>query len=132
MKRSKFLKDDLPEGIEKVSIQLGDVRWSEGQVEAVGLPVFTRSTGTHGYVESESPGDVIGIRLDRLLFLSGLADSVTDAARKIKANSVKVLDQEEDREFLASSSRITLSWHSAYRGLVIKVGKRIKQVEIQQ
>jgi len=59
-----------------------------------------------------------GIRVDKLLALTGLADSVTDAARKLKAGAVEI-NGEIYRELLLTSATGTL---------VIRLGKKWKRV----
>jgi tyrosyl-tRNA synthetase len=63
------------------------------------------------------------IRLDRLLVRLGLADSATDATRKIKQNAVKV-----DGETIGSTH---LSVSSPPIRLVLRVGKRAKAAEFK-
>jgi tyrosyl-tRNA synthetase len=62
----QFQKDEVPESVEEVSVELGEV----------GGTVDERSRAL--------------IRLDRLLVKCGLAASTTDAARKLKQGSVRV------------------------------------------
>jgi tyrosyl-tRNA synthetase len=69
----QFQKDEVPDIIEEVSVSYGDVQW----------------TG------SEAADGKLWIRLDRLLVKVGLAESATDAARKLKQNSVRVEDKVE-------------------------------------
>jgi len=59
-----------------------------------------------------------GIRVDKLLALTGLADSVTDAARKLKAGAVEI-NGEIYKELLLAGAAGTL---------VIRVGKKWKRV----
>ena len=59
-----------------------------------------------------------GIRLDKLLALVGLAESVTDASRKIKAHAVEVNGSIANDLVLASQSGI----------LVLRLGKKWKRV----
>ena len=61
-----------------------------------------------------------GIRVDKLLAQTGLADSVTDAARKLKASAVEI-NGEIFRELLLTAVAGTL---------VIRVGKKWKRVQI--
>jgi len=61
-----------------------------------------------------------GIRLDKLLAAVGLADSVTDAARKIKANAVEVNGQ------VAKDLLLT----GATGTLVLRLGKKWKRVHL--
>jgi tyrosyl-tRNA synthetase len=59
-----------------------------------------------------------GIRVDKLLALTSLADSVTDAARKLKAGAVEI-NGEIHKELLLPASAGTL---------VLRVGKKWKRV----
>jgi tyrosyl-tRNA synthetase len=117
-RQSKFKKDDLPSDIEKVTVKYSDIRWNDEATAAASTPGF-----------GQNP---LRIRFDRLLVISGLADSGADAARKLKAAAVRVLDQENDREFVETSPRILLACSGSDKGLVIKVGKKIKAIVIQQ
>ncbi len=72
----QFQKDEVPESIEEVFVNLAEIAWSISEASGVNVA-----------------GDqALGIRLDRLLAKCGLADSATDAARKIKQGSVRVGD----------------------------------------
>ena len=59
-----------------------------------------------------------GLRLDKLLALIGLADSVTDASRKIKAGAVEVNGNLQNALLLPDASGV----------LVIRTGKKWKRV----
>jgi tyrosyl-tRNA synthetase len=59
-----------------------------------------------------------GIRVDKLLAKVGLADSVTDAARKIKAGAVEI-NGEKVKELVLSNPPAEM---------VIQVGKNWKRV----
>jgi tyrosyl-tRNA synthetase len=61
-----------------------------------------------------------GIRLDKLLAAVGLADSVTDAARKIKANAVEV-NGRTAQDLLLTATTGTL---------VLRLGKKWKRVRV--
>ena len=61
-----------------------------------------------------------GIRLDKLLAAVGLADSVTEAARKIKANAVEVNGHNAKNLLLAEVTGI----------LVLRLGKKWKRVRL--
>jgi len=72
------------------------------------------------------PGEAItdkGIRVDKLLHLIGLADSVTDASRKVKAGAVEI-DYKIYRD-------LWLTEFSNMSTLVIRAGKRWKRVRIE-
>ncbi|HXM19732.1 MAG TPA: tyrosine--tRNA ligase [Terriglobales bacterium] len=86
----QFQKDETPEGVEEVSVDIADI-------------------------SAEDPYDV---RLDRLLVRCGLADSVTDAVRKLKQGSVRVEEIVRNHH--------TYKLNKLPVRLPIRVGKRIK------
>jgi len=99
----QFQKNEVPEDVEEVVV---------------------------GTTEIGATADEAGrtlVRLDRLLVKSGLADSATDASRKIKQGSVKVENE------IATDPRIVLlpgtgpPWR-----LSLRVGKRLRIAVIQQ
>lgn len=61
-----------------------------------------------------------GIRVDKLLALTGLADSVTDAARKLKAGAVEINSEIYKELLLAPAAAM----------LVIRAGKKWKRITI--
>jgi len=62
-----------------------------------------------------------GLRLDKLLAMIGLADSVTDASRKIKAGAVEVNGRIQDRLVLEEAGGV----------LVVRAGKKWKRVRTE-
>jgi tyrosyl-tRNA synthetase len=100
----QFQKDEVPENLEKVAVKYEDVKWSVSQ--EIGMPV--EMSGPKHY----------GIRLDRLLVLCGLADSGTDAARKLKNKEVKINGGLEESPRIALAE---LPWSPTLR-----VGRRMK------
>ncbi len=62
------------------------------------------------------------VRLDRLIHKIGLAESATDASRKIKAGAVK-LDNDVVSGPHTPAVSLPVSW-------VIRVGKRMKRVTV--
>ena len=106
----QFQKNEVPEEVEEVSIKfediltvpISDVGWSVG--EATGSITIGKSYP--------------GVRLDRLLVKCGLAESGSDASRKIKQGAVKVNDGVEQNIYiLVTELPIRLS---------LRVGKRVK------
>jgi tyrosyl-tRNA synthetase len=101
----QFQKDEVPESIEEVFVNLAEIAWSISEASGVNVA-----------------GDqALGIRLDRLLAKCGLADSATDAARKIKQGSVRVGDTvfRDPRIGLPSSSVSPLKFR-------LRVGKQLR------
>jgi len=74
----QFQKKEVPESTEEVPIALAEV----------------------GHVVDTDRGPHASIRADRLLVRCGLAASATDAARKIKQDSVKVGDQIQKQPYI--------------------------------
>jgi tyrosyl-tRNA synthetase len=74
----QFQKDETPDMVEEVPVAYSEIQWT-GQ---------------------ESQGQ-LWIRLDKLLAKTGLADSATDAARKMKQGSVRVEDKVEQGPHIA-------------------------------
>lgn len=87
----QFQKDAVPEDVEIVDANLADV-------------------------ESSTAGR---IKLDKLLALTGLADSVSDAGRKLKQNAVRVNGE--------VTTDPAIIWDCA-KDLTLRVGKKIKKV----
>jgi tyrosyl-tRNA synthetase len=106
LRQRELQKDSLPESIEEVQVPYDKIR-SEGAPQA--------------------DGDVyLWTRLDRLLLLCGLADSVTDAGRKLKARSVELLRPESERGEIWTSPHLPIVFRNAPVRLIIRVGKKVK------
>jgi len=104
----QFQKDEVPEEIEEVQIPLAEVEWSAA--ESTGFPSGAAPV----------PGGSIFIKLDRVLLKCGLADSATDASRKLKQGSVRLGDHVLDQP------RIPFPRSSSTIRLPLRVGKRMK------
>jgi tyrosyl-tRNA synthetase len=114
----QFQKDEVPENVQEIRVKYEDIRWEEKALEA-------------GFRPAGIAGDLLGVRLDRLLVTCGLADSVTDAARKLKASSVKFLDPNSERESVQTSPHILLKFQGSSIRLTLRVGKKIKAAVIE-
>jgi tyrosyl-tRNA synthetase len=90
----QFQKKEVPDELEEVSLTASDLGLDGGSQ----------------------------VRLDRLLHKAALADSATDAGRKIKAGAVKVDSEVVSSPHIAIAS-LPASW-------VIRVGKRMKRVTV--
>jgi tyrosyl-tRNA synthetase len=89
----QFQKGQVPENIEKVTVQLDTVvgASSNAEIEDLinhpgSLPVPDRDTVMNA--PPEQPRKLI--RLDKLLAQAGLADSTSDGSRKMKQRSVQI------------------------------------------
>jgi len=111
----QFQKDEVPEDIEEIHVKFDQVRWREEEREhspdGIGFP---------GEVGGYAP---LGIRLDRLLVVCGLADSATDAGRKIKQGAVRVSDnvEKDPRIQVVIPARLSL-----------RVGKKLKMAILER
>jgi len=101
----------MPETVQRIHISFQEVRWSAEEVPD--RPVTD--------LERNPP---LGIRLDRLLVLCGLAESVSDAGRKLKSGAVKVNDE------VQTQPRIHVAGLPAE--LSVRVGRQLKIVVIDQ
>jgi len=102
----QFQKGGVPEDVEEVRLNLADI---EAHPEGTVLDVV---------------GEVLGmserrIKLDRLLARSGLADSVSDAVRKLRQRAVKVNGELKTDPVVFIDPR---------KELLVRVGKKIKRV----
>jgi tyrosyl-tRNA synthetase len=106
----QFQKDEVPDTIEEVVVNFSDIEWSISEESGVAV----------------AGEQSVGIKLDRLLVKSGLADSMTDATRKLKQGSVKVGEdiRREPRVSLTGVGTLPLR-------LPLRVGKRLKIAIIQ-
>src|ERR1700756_4006139 len=80
----QFQKDEVPQDVEEVSVKFEDI-----------LPIPISEVEWSGEVR-ERPvlgKSYQGVRMDRLLVKSGLAESTSDAGRKIKQGAVRVGNQ---------------------------------------
>ena len=98
----QFQKHEVPEDIEEVRVSLAEIEW---------VP-------TDGSFSSPILGGQVMIRLDRLLVKCGLADSATDAGRKLKQGAVQV------NESIYENPRIGIILSEGPQRL--RVGKRMK------
>jgi tyrosyl-tRNA synthetase len=104
----QFQKDETPTSVEQVSVKFAEIEWSANEDSA---------TAVAGKGQ-------LGIKLDRLLVKCGLADSATDATRKLKEGAVRVRDSVEH------SPRIYVAELPAT--LAVRVGKRLKVAVINR
>jgi tyrosyl-tRNA synthetase len=110
----QFQKKEVPDELEEVKIQLADVAWTP----ASEMDLSGSNVGSHAHN---------GIRMDKVLAKSGLADSVTDAVRKLKAGSVKWGSEGDLVQH--QETHIHIAGVPPYQWIV-RVGKRMKRVVI--
>jgi tyrosyl-tRNA synthetase len=103
----QFQKDEVPANVEEAEISLAAV-WGASDKPAI-WDVVSEGTSLPG----------CRIKLDKLIALAGLADSITDALRKLKQKAVKV-----DGEIKTDPA---IFWDPR-NDLTLRVGKRIKRI----
>jgi len=119
----QFQKGGVPDKVEEVVVSFADVRWSPNDPEdrAVSPDSFV------GFVPAGMGPVHLGVRLDRLLVKCGLADSVSDAVRKLKAGSVRIVDQSvAGLEYVEKSSHIQVDFAGSSTRLLLRVGRKVK------
>ena len=94
----QFQKDEVPEDVEEVSVTLDEVG---------------------GQIVQSDRGTEAKVRVDRLLVRCGLADSTTDAGRKIKQGSVRIDDHVVTEPYFNWSGLPPMR-------LPLRVGKKLK------
>jgi len=87
----QFQRDEAPEHVEEIAVPASEIGWTEANRQ---------------------------LRLDKLLVQLGLADSATDATRKLKQGSVRIAGE------VVSTPHITI--RSLPETLVLRVGKRMR------
>jgi tyrosyl-tRNA synthetase len=105
-----FQKKELPDDLERVQVHFDDVGWGVPGIQ-LGGPKYP------------------GIRVDKLLVRCGLADSVADAARKIKAGAVRIGGRIEQKTHILVESlpaELPISVDGIPEAIPIRVGKRAK------
>jgi len=113
----QFQKDEVPDSVDEILVPISEIQASVSQ--DLGMPVATYGPGQ------------LWLRLDRLLVKCGLADSTTDATRKLKQGSVKIgLGEQSDN--VIESPRLALRSVSLPLKLRLRVGKHLKIATIHQ
>jgi tyrosyl-tRNA synthetase len=100
----QFQRDEVPEEVEHVIVRLADVAASG---EATRLP--------------GANSQKVKIKLDKLLAKSGLADSVSDALRKIKQNAVRIDDTVNNAPIIEVHLRSEFT---------VRAGRKLRRVSV--
>jgi len=113
----QFQKDEVPEDVEEVQVSLAEILGPSGDDKQILMSGLDATTGAI---------QTLHVSLAKLLVKCGLADSNTDALRKIKQNSVRVGGQTR------TSPRFGIGSCPLPHRLQIRVGKRVKIAVIDQ
>jgi tyrosyl-tRNA synthetase len=111
LRHRELVAEDLPKEIDEVRVTYDKIRTPDAQ-----------DPGSDAYLV---------IRLDRLLVICGLAGSITDAGRKLKASSVELLQPNTLRGVVYTSPHLAIVFYGMPTKLVIRVGKKIKAAIIE-
>jgi tyrosyl-tRNA synthetase len=103
----QFQKSEVPEDVEEVTLRLADVE-----------------SAPEGTTPFEVAGETLGapdrrIKLDRLLYMIKLADSVSDGVRKLKQKAVKINEELKTDPVIFLDPR---------KKVTVRVGRKIKRV----
>jgi tyrosyl-tRNA synthetase len=109
----QFQKGGVPEDIQKVHIKYQEV--APMGLEEIG------SNKPGGLAGIRHPGDICRVRLDKLLYRAGLADSITEGSRKIRQKAVKINGEVTVGPWL----QIPIP-----RELTVRIGKMVRQISI--
>ena len=114
----QFQKGGTPDVLEQVSVQIDKVLAGSGD------PIGLKPPPADLLVLSEDRGLNTGVpvRIDRLLVEAGLADSASDAGRKIKQNSVEIEGE--------AVEKLKLAVARPTRPLIVRVGRSMKMITI--
>ncbi|HET9791797.1 MAG TPA: tyrosine--tRNA ligase [Candidatus Angelobacter sp.] len=105
----QFQKDEVPESVEEVNIKISDFFSAD---ESMNLEDFL----AHG----------VPVRLNKMVAALGLADSTSDALRKIKQNAVRINGTVRTEPVVVLEGAVFQK-----KAFVIQVGRRMKRVNIQ-
>ncbi len=114
----QFQKRETPDVLEQVIVKIDKILAGSGEPVAVNPPPADLLV----LAEDRGLDSAVPVRIDKLLAEAGLAESASDAGRKIKQNAVEI-----DGEAVA---KLKLAVPRPSRSLVVRVGRSIKQVMI--
>jgi tyrosyl-tRNA synthetase len=114
----QFQRDEMPEDLETVEVKASEIA-VQGSKD---FEAQSKYYPLHQYQTSRPDTQMKAIRLDKLLALCKLADSISDAGRKIKAKSVKV-----------SGKVVEMNIVTVYvpDEVVIRVGRNMKRLRLK-
>ena len=114
----QFQKGETPEVLEHVMVPIGKILAGSGDpVVLVPLPADLLVL-----IQDRGLATAVPVRLDKLLAEAGLAESISDAGRKIKQKAVEIEGETAERPKLAVPR--------PPRPLIVRVGRSIKMVAI--
>ncbi len=118
---AQFQRREAPQNITAVRVALSKIQVEKGEIRPGYAPPPERDQNIH-FLDTELRPTYLVVRIDKLLAESGLADSVSDGARKIKQGAVRIEGKlvEKDRNKLALYPDATM--------LTVRAGKKMYRV----
>ncbi len=119
----QFQKDELPDSVEEVGVPLADVigGTTKGDIhDLIDDPGYL-AIPSREELRTAPPGVTKLIRVDKLLAKAGLAESVSDGARKVKQGAVQVNGHASGLHLLVLLTTPQLA---------VRVGRKVKKVRI--
>ncbi|HEY6349811.1 MAG TPA: tyrosine--tRNA ligase [Candidatus Angelobacter sp.] len=113
----QFQKDEVPENVETALLKLV-VEQNKYDLRVLDYSHVKPDFQPHDFVGPSIPF----VRLDKMLYLAGLAESATDGQRKLKAGAVRI-NGEVQTAHTVVVTRVPMEF-------VVRVGKRLKRVMI--
>jgi tyrosyl-tRNA synthetase len=114
----QFQKSEVPDVLELVMVPIVKIMIGSGEAISTQAPPFD----VHVLNDDRLRPGALLVRVDKLLFEAGLAESATDGSRKIKQRSVSIDSEPIEKPKLAVPMPA--------RPLIVRVGKSMKQVMI--
>ncbi len=119
----QFQKDELPDSVEEVGVPLADLigGTTKGDIhDLIDDPGYL-AIPSREELRTAPPGVTKLIRVDKLLAKAGLAESVSDGARKVKQGAVQVNGHASGLHLLVLLTTPQLA---------VRVGRKVKKVRI--
>jgi tyrosyl-tRNA synthetase len=120
----QFQKDEVPENVETVTVVADEVRFRHWE-DMQGVP-FTQylPVPDNATITSPPPGTKQDwLKIDKLLYRAGLAQSASEAARKLKEGAVKINSKSVPAHILSLVMPVPGE-------LIASVGRRMKRVAV--
>ena len=116
----QFQKDEVPEQLEEVTVELARVRGTASV--RIADPLLDPNEGGIAQLVSPDPRNAEILRVDKLLKEAGLAASTSEAGRKIREKAVNINGHAILGPAIFASTK---------EPLVIRVGKKIHRVVLR-
>ncbi|MBZ5627229.1 MAG: tyrosine--tRNA ligase [Acidobacteriia bacterium] len=121
----QFQKDEVPEEVERVTVRFADVRFRvEGDLPPEGFTNYLPVPSIEAITNPPNGTKPNWLKIDKLLYKSGLAGSVAEAARKLKERAVKVQNKPVPTDVISLVMPVPGE-------LVLGLGRKLRKVRIE-